>query len=269
MALDWPPLNARTVTALPKPAPIADALQLEAALHLLRASGYECARTPPSLRDAAWLQTVIESLCDLSSRDALTGLANRRQFELVLEGELDRVARSGEMALVLLLDIDHFKAVNDEHGHAAGDLVLQAVAQRLNECVRPMDTVARYGGEEFAIILPNCSPAFGQAVAERLRRRVASRPVGVAVHTDLRITVSVGGAYASPWVRSSVKLWMERADTQLYRAKEAGRNRTSLEPAAMSDVSAEEKGMLFSMATLPAELSPPELDASHFPRFPE
>jgi hypothetical protein len=62
---------------------------------------------------------------------------------------------------------------------------------------------------------------------------------------------------------------MERADTQLYRAKEAGRNRTSLEPAAMSDVSAEEKGMLFSMATLPAELSPPELDASHFPRFPE
>jgi GGDEF domain-containing protein len=112
-----------------------------------------------------WLQSVIDALCDLSSRDALTGLSNRRQFELALAREIDRVARAGEPALVLMVDIDRFKMVNDTHGHAAGDLVLKAVAASLMSCVRPMDTVARFGGEEFAIILPNCPPAFGGTAA--------------------------------------------------------------------------------------------------------
>ena len=75
-----------------------------------------------------------------------------------------------------MTDIDHFKRVNDAHGHPAGDLVLSAVAQALRECVRPMDTVARFGGEEFAMILPNCSPSFGQAVAERVRTERAGAP---------------------------------------------------------------------------------------------
>ncbi|HEY5284666.1 MAG TPA: GGDEF domain-containing protein, partial [Polyangia bacterium] len=120
-------------------------------MQLLVQSGREL----PGRDDPAWLQAVLDALCDISSRDALTGLANRRQFELALAREIDRVARSGEPALLLMVDIDHFKRVNDLHGHLVGDRVIQAVASRLTECVRPMDTVARYGGEEFAIILPN------------------------------------------------------------------------------------------------------------------
>lgn len=220
-----------------------DGLHLDTALQLLQRAGHALSTGP---RDAAWLQRLVDALCDLSSRDALTGLANRRQFDLALERETDRVARSGEAALVLLLDIDHFKRVNDTYGHAAGDMVLQAVARTLQECVRPMDTVARYGGEEFAIVLPNCPPAFAQAAAERVRRAVEARTVPLPQGTMLSVTLSAGGAFAPPWVRSSARLWTERADAQLYRAKAEGRNRTCIEPTAVSLVSAEERGMLFS-----------------------
>ena len=92
---------------------------------------------------AHYLQALIDGLCELSLKDPLTGLANRRQFRSVLEREIDRVTRSGEAALLLMLDIDHFKKVNDTHGHLAGDLVLQSVARTLSACVRPMDTLAR------------------------------------------------------------------------------------------------------------------------------
>lgn len=216
-----------------------------AALQLLAQSGH----TLPSLEEAgsaAWLQAVIDALCDLSSRDPLTGLANRRHFELALAREIDRVARVGEPALVLMVDIDRFKLVNDTYGHAAGDLVIQFVAQALADCVRPMDTVARFGGEEFAVILPNCPPAFGQAVAERIRRKVESGVIAVGSQQSLSVTISLGGAYAPQWVRSSATLWIERADQHLYRAKAEGRNRACLEQPPVSSVSAEEKGLLFS-----------------------
>ncbi|MBP6337508.1 MAG: GGDEF domain-containing protein [Vitreoscilla sp.] len=219
------------------------ALQLDTALQLLKQSGH----TPPpgAPGSAAWLQGVIDALCDLSSRDALTGLANRRSFETALNREIDRVARSGEPALLLLLDIDHFKRVNDTHGHAVGDLMIKAVSDALLECVRPMDTAARIGGEEFAVILPNCPPAFGLTVAERLRARVEGKIIAVGPSQHLGVTVSVGGAYAPQWVRSSPTIWVERSDLQLYRAKSEGRNRTCIEPTPVSLVSAEEKGLLF------------------------
>lgn len=188
---------------------------------------------------------MIDALCDLSSRDSLTGLANRRQFELALSREIDRVARAGEPALVLLADIDHFKRVNDTHGHPAGDQIIKAVARALLDCVRPMDTVARFGGEEFAVILPNCGPAYGQTVAERIRAKVDRQVVTLAPGVDISVTISLGGAFAPQWVRSSAPLWIERADQQLYRAKAEGRNRACLERHAMLQVSAEEKGMLF------------------------
>ena len=194
----------------------------------------------------AWLQGVIDALVDLSSRDPLTGLANRRSFAVVLAREVDRVARSGEPALLLALDIDHFKRINDTYGHAAGDLVLKAVAGALVETVRPMDVVARVGGEEFAIILPNCPSAFGETVAERLRRRVERMPVTIGPSQQISARISIGGAFAPQWVRSTPALWSERADVQLYRAKASGRNLVCLEPAAVSVVSSEEKGMLFA-----------------------
>jgi len=185
---------------------------------------------------------------DISSRDALTGLANRRSFELALAREIDRVARAGEPALLLALDIDHFKSVNDTHGHASGDLVLKAVANALLDCVRPMDMVARVGGEEFAIVMPNCPATFGEAVAERVRRRVEAMPVGIGLSQQIHVSVSIGGAFAPQWVRSSPTLWIERADIQLYRAKAQGRNRVCLEPSAVSVVSAEEKALLFGIS---------------------
>ena len=223
-------------------------LRLESALALLAQAGIEA--PGGAVGSPAWLQGVIDSLCQLSSRDALTGLANRRHFEMVLARELDRVARSGEPALLLMLDIDHFKRVNDTHGHATGDLVLKAVAEELGASVRPMDTVARIGGEEFAVVLPNCPPAFGPTVAERMRRRVERRQIAVGLADPIAVTVSLGGAFAPQWVRSTVTLWLERADKQLYRAKSEGRNRAVFEPAAVSQVSAEEKALLFATSRI-------------------
>jgi len=222
----------------------AQALNLDAALQLLDQSGHRL----PDLREAGkavWLQAVIDGLCELSSRDPLTGLANRRHFELMLAGEVDRVARAGEPALVLMIDIDHFKKVNDAHGHPAGDEVLKHVAHTLQDCIRPMDTVARFGGEEFAMILPNCPPSFAQAVAERIRIRIQSMTIPISPGETVRVTVSLGGAFAPQWVRSSALLWVERADQQLYQAKSEGRNRACLEQPAVSFVSPEEKGLLF------------------------
>jgi len=219
-------------------------LRLESALALLRQAGQGEPGGDPGSAD--WLQTVIDRLVDLSSRDALTGLANRRNFELALGREVDRVARSGESALLLMVDIDHFKRVNDTYGHAAGDLVIQAVGQALLETVRPMDLVARIGGEEFAVVLPNCPSAFGPQVADRVRQRVARSPVMLPDLGAVAVTISVGGAFAPQWVRSSTAMWMERADRQLYRAKSEGRNRVCLEPSATPQVSAEEKGLLFA-----------------------
>ena len=192
-----------------------------------------------------WVQELIDALVELSSRDALTGLANRRAFEMALAREVDRVARSGESALLLVLDIDHFKRVNDGWGHRAGDEVIKAVAGALLDSVRPMDLVARIGGEEFAIILPNCASAFGQTVAERVRRRIEVTPVQIGPSQQVSITLSAGGAFAPQWVRSTPALWLERADQQLYRAKSQGRNLVQLEPSAVSVVSSEEKRLLF------------------------
>lgn len=197
-----------------------------------------------------YLQGVIDGLCELSLKDPLTGLANRRHFRTVQDRIIDVVARSGEPALLLMLDIDHFKKVNDTYGHQAGDLVLQAVARTLAKCVRPMDTVARYGGEEFSIILPNCQPSFGAMVAERIRHTIEALAIQVSPGVILRVTVSVGGAYAPEWVRSTAALWTERADVQLYRAKAEGRNRVFLDEQQEIFVSAEEKNLLFGHLAL-------------------
>lgn len=204
----------------------------------------------PDANAQHFLQSLIDKLCELSLKDPLTGLANRRYFQNVLSREIDVVARSGEPALLLMLDIDHFKSVNDRYGHPAGDAVLQKVARALSACVRPMDTVARFGGEEFVIILPSCQGHYGQQVAERLCQAVSGQNIAVAPGVTIQVTISIGGAYAPRWVRSTAELWLDRADLELYRAKSEGRNRVCIEPQAVLSVSAEEKHLLFGPLSL-------------------
>lgn len=238
---------------LPHPSVPLQQLRLDGALALLGKA--ESAALPaPKINATGYLQGIVDGLCDLSLRDPLTGCANRRHFDSVLDRELDRVARSGDVALLLMIDIDHFKQVNDTHGHNIGDTVLQQVAHTLTQCVRPMDTLARYGGEEFAIVLPACQPAYGQNVADRIRRAVESLRIRIHPGLEINVTVSIGGAYALQWIRSTRKLWVERADQQLYQAKSEGRNRLEIEQQPDSTVTAEEKNLLFIPA-LTAEAS--------------
>jgi predicted signal transduction protein with EAL and GGDEF domain len=128
-----------------------------------------------------------------------------------------------------------------------------------------MDTVARYGGEEFAAILPNCPASFGQVVAERIREAMAALSISVSPILNVQITVSIGGAYAPEWVRSTTTLWTERADVQLYRAKSEGRNRVFIDEQREIAVSAEEKSMLFGHLLLgdPAWIESVSSDASN------
>lgn len=229
-------------------------IQLGHALAILRQAGVVL---PSGLQvsDPSYLQSVLDALCDLTSTDPLTGLQNRRAFTIILERELDRVARGGGSALLLAVDIDHFKKINDQHGHLVGDGVIKEVAQAIRRSVRPMDSVARMGGEEFCVVCPNCPAAFAEVVAERVRSAVESSTVGIEAGDDLHFTVSCGGAFAAPWVKHRVDDWLDRADKQLYAAKHGGRNCVRIEPVLMADVSAEEKGLLFGWAELEASES--------------
>jgi two-component system, cell cycle response regulator len=224
-------------------------LQLDDARALL---DHDMVQALPSAEESGsdYLQGIINGLCELSLKDPLTGLANRRHLCAVQERTIDGVARSGSPALLLMLDIDHFKKVNDTYGHQAGDQVLRTVAKCLASCVRPMDTLARYGGEEFAVVLPNCHTSFGITVAERIRQTVESLAIQISPGVTIHVTVSVGGAYAPEWVRSTAALWTERADVQLYKAKTEGRNRVFLDQQQEIFVSAEEKNLLFGHLAL-------------------
>ncbi len=237
------------VTQLHSPPIALQQLQLDNARALLDASML-LALPSPQEAPVDYLQGVIDGLCELSLKDPLTGLGNRRHFRAVQNRTIDGVARSGDPALLLMLDVDHFKHVNDTHGHPVGDQVLQAIGCTVAACVRPMDTVARYGGEEFAVVLPNCHTSYGATVAERIRSAVESLDIVVSPSLTIKVTISVGGAYAPEWVRSTAELWTERADLQLYRAKTEGRNRVCLDHPQEIYVSAEEKNLLFGHLAL-------------------
>lgn len=239
-------------------------LRLDDARALIEQDDSSSRALEPGKYPTFFLQSIINKLCELSLKDPLTGLANRRHFQNVLSREIDVVARSGEHTLLLMLDIDHFKKVNDTYGHPAGDQVLQAVAKCLASCIRPMDTVARYGGEEFAVILPSCQVSFGKIVAERIRETIEALSITVAPQVNIQVTVSVGGSYAPEWVRSTTSLWTDRTDIQLYRAKAEGRNRVCMDEQQEIAVSAEEKNMLFGHLLIgdPAWIENTSSDAS-------
>ena len=219
-------------------------LQLGDACALLGHGG--AASTPlDGESQTAYLQRVIDLLCDLSLKDPLTGLANRRHFLAVLDRELSILARSGESTLLLLLDIDHFKRVNDTYGHPVGDKVLQAVAGCLRSCVRPKDTVVRYGGEEFAVVLPDCHVTFGMVIAERMREMIQAMTITASPGVNITITMSIGGSYAPRVAGSRSAAWIELSDKELYRAKTNGRNRVCIDQPLLVEVSPEEKSQLF------------------------
>lgn len=159
-----------------------------------------------------------------SLRDPLTGVANHGHFQELLYREIARHARHGERLVLLLVDLDDFKKVNDRFGHPVGDAVLKGVVARLLSSVREMDTVARYGGEEFALVLPRTDAPDGQRVADRLREAVASSPLGGGLPEPLPVSVSVGLA-VFPDDATSKGALIECADKALYAAKRTGKNR--------------------------------------------
>ncbi|MEK9776659.1 MAG: diguanylate cyclase, partial [Quisquiliibacterium sp.] len=160
-----------------------------------------------------------DMLRDLARRDELTGLMNRLAGNELLQSEFAELRRSGHRYAVLLVDIDHFKRVNDTHGHAIGDEVLRQVAQVLLGDLRRSDFLARYGGEEFLAVLPGTDGTAAKRVADKLRAAVESTPHPVAG----RVTISVGIAIASAEDRDE-RTSVDRADDMLYEAKQAGRN---------------------------------------------
>lgn len=178
-----------------------------------------------SLRQTAELNAAKRELETISLTDALTGLANRRHFDLYLEQEWARALRQNQTIAMVMLDIDNFKTFNDEYGHPAGDQCLRKVARAFEQVVRrPTDLVARYGGEEFALVLPNTQDAL--AVAEACRAAIQELGiVNECSEVAPVITISAGVCSMVPTSEKSPELLVQQADEALYKAKETGRNR--------------------------------------------
>ena len=162
----------------------------------------------------------------LSELDPLTGLHNRQVMMAVLERERERAVRTGAKCCIVLADIDHFKSVNDTHGHVAGDFVLRTVAGRFLAKLRPYDEIFRYGGEEFLVCLPDADLVAATEIVERLRLSVAELPVALADDTKLLLTVSFGVCLVDKV--SELKQTIEHADQALYAAKRGGRNQLQI-----------------------------------------
>jgi two-component system cell cycle response regulator len=164
--------------------------------------------------------------------DFLTGFHNRRYLNARLREELARAQRARQPVVCLMVDIDHFKRINDHYGHLAGDAVLREVAQRIDTEMRVSDTGVRFGGDEFAIVLPQGNVGDGERVAARVLQAVRGQPVSIGGHATETVTLSIGVAAAAPdQATRDYKLLADRliaeADAALYRAKSAGRNRVA------------------------------------------
>jgi diguanylate cyclase len=170
------------------------------------------------------LSLALARIQELATRDELTGLVNRRHMSHLLERERQRSVRSGRGFSLAMVDIDHFKGVNDHYGHPVGDEVLRTFAHHAPQALRGTDIVSRWGGEEFVLLLPEASLGAARIGVERLRGRVAATPMAHLSGVPIRVTVSVG--LAEHIAGESVTQALERADRALYEAKAQGRNRT-------------------------------------------
>ncbi len=170
------------------------------------------------------LKEANKKFAHLATHDPLTGMGNRRYFEEIIEKELVLIERYKREGTLLLLDVDHFKRINDTYGHDTGDQVLQGIADLLNREIREEDLSARWGGEEFILFFPAQPGGDSFLSAERLRRLFAETPLSAGDIT-ISITVSIGMAAISPGVNTSFDKAYKEVDKALYEAKKSGRNR--------------------------------------------
>lgn len=166
---------------------------------------------------------------DTALKDPVTGINNRAALNATIDREVNLSHRHGYALSVIMLDLDHFKRVNDEHGHLAGDTVLRTVAGRISDCTRGSDMVFRYGGEEFTVVLSNTDIDGAALLAERIRKAIAAMPI---VIDDLEISVTVSMGVSTLEAGDSAATLLNRADAALYDAKTAGRNRVMIQTGA-------------------------------------
>ena len=215
----------------------------------------QTAACPVGVDDCQWLtelsklQSEIAELKQLVTTDTLTGLYNFRYFREMLNKEMEQTQRAGRPTGLIMIDLDHFKAINDEWGHEGGNQALMLAARVFRQAVRLSDIVCRYGGEEFAIILPQTTLPTAVNVAERVRQWLAQSTVDFDGQ-QFAITASFGVGIFSPGQQMTAEAFIDSVDQYLYQAKQQGRNRvahadfSTLE--SETSVSAEEKSALFS-----------------------
>ncbi|MBO6513562.1 MAG: diguanylate cyclase [Phycisphaerales bacterium] len=183
---------------------------------------FELTELRARLRSSLRISSLMRMLEQRAQIDGLTGLYNRAYFNNRWEEEHSRALRHGNGLSLVMLDIDHFKSVNDNYGHPAGDAVIAGVADILQGHIRKSDIACRYGGEEFVLILPETDPEKAKGLCERIREDIEG--MSWPMHPDRNITISMGIAGATGAPTQQVEPWIAIADSNLYRAKEAGRN---------------------------------------------
>ena len=176
------------------------------------------------LHDISKQKQMEDELRYLACHDALTGLYSRNKMDLKLNEEIQRASRYKHTMSIFMLDIDHFKDVNDTYGHDVGDEVLKHVANEIERSIRTTDFAARFGGEEFIIILPETVTQKAEELAERLRNSIANFHMYTKYDKDIKLTVSIGIATYPSHAKTAPEL-LKAADTAMYAAKEAGRNK--------------------------------------------
>lgn len=177
-------------------------------------------------RDVTEQKNIEQKLEVLSRKDPLTGLLNRRSLDEILENELSRFKRSGEIYSLLVLDIDHFKLINDNYGHSTGDVAIQTITQSCESNLRLYDKMARVGGEEFCVLLPLSNKKVAYAIAEKLREVVSNASITTR-NGDISITVSIGVSEVENTDIDHTAV-LKRADENMYKAKKTGRNRVCI-----------------------------------------
>jgi len=172
-------------------------------------------------RSLKYLELEQKSLRKQLDQDALTGVSSRTSLLRELQDSIERASKTGQPLVVIMADLDHFKLINDRHGHLVGDRVLKEVAARIKAALREFDLVGRYGGEEFVILLEDTSTHTALQIAERIRLRIGSEPIHISAQ-DMQLTISQGVALCGQG--DDCQSMLSRADQAMYKAKQAGRN---------------------------------------------